>query len=165
MLHPDNLYLVQEMSDFNVRPNDTFSYRVYRELIQPSGLFSGAAAEQTLSHLSVIAFMAAGAPVRLVSTQIVSPNYFLELGVPAVLGRVLTAEDATAGKLAVVLSYQFWQSQFAGDRTVIGRGYGRGARRSLWWACCRGSSTVRISTALPTCGCRSPRRRQFMAMM
>ena len=105
--HPENLYLLQEISEFNVRPNDTFRYRLYRDLIQPSGLFSGAAAEQGMSQISALPFLYGGAPVRLVSTQVVSPNYFQELGISAVLGRVLTPEDAGAGKLPAVLSFQF----------------------------------------------------------
>jgi MacB-like periplasmic core domain len=61
-------------------------------------------------------------PARLVMTQIVSPNYFRELGIHAVLGRVLSEADARdISNIPVMLSYQFWKSQFAGSRGAIGR--------------------------------------------
>ena len=66
--------------------------------------------------------MRSGNTVRLVRTQIVSPNYFTELGVAAHAGRVLNEGDAElAGPVPAVLSFQFWQSQFGGDPSAIGR--------------------------------------------
>ena len=52
-----------------------------------------------------------------------SPNLFTYMGVPMQLGREFTAADAPGGKGApvAVLSYLFWQSQFAGNRDVLGK--------------------------------------------
>jgi putative ABC transport system permease protein len=52
----------------------------------------------------------------------VSEGFFEILGVPAVHGRTFTAEEYQPGTGgAVVLSYRFWQRQFAGDPDVVGR--------------------------------------------
>lgn len=51
-----------------------------------------------------------------------SDNFFSVLGVQPVLGRdFLPEENARGGAPAVVLAYAFWQDQFNGDRTVIGK--------------------------------------------
>jgi predicted permease len=52
-----------------------------------------------------------------------SPNLFAYMGVPPLLGRGFTQADAPGGKGAPValLSYLFWQRQFAGDRNVAGK--------------------------------------------
>jgi len=52
-----------------------------------------------------------------------SPNLFVYMGVPPFLGRVFTPSDAPGGKGAPValLSYLFWQKQFAGNRDVVGK--------------------------------------------
>jgi predicted permease len=51
-----------------------------------------------------------------------SDNFFSVLGVEPVLGRdFLPDETARGGTPAVVLAYAFWQDQFNGDSTVIGK--------------------------------------------
>jgi predicted permease len=52
-----------------------------------------------------------------------SPNLFTYMGVPMLLGRGFTAVDAPGGKGSpvAVLSYLFWQSQFGGNRNVLGQ--------------------------------------------
>jgi predicted permease len=52
-----------------------------------------------------------------------SPNLFSYMGVPPLLGREFTPADAPGGKGApvAVLSYLFWQRQFAGNRSVLGQ--------------------------------------------
>jgi putative ABC transport system permease protein len=52
----------------------------------------------------------------------VSANLFSVLGVEPVLGRTFsTEEDEPRDQLPLVLSFEFWQSHFGGDRGVIGR--------------------------------------------
>jgi putative ABC transport system permease protein len=52
----------------------------------------------------------------------VSANLFSMLGVDPVVGRTFsTAEDDPGDQLPIVLSFEFWQSHFGGDRGVIGR--------------------------------------------
>ena len=52
-----------------------------------------------------------------------SPNLFAYMGVPPLLGRGFTPADAPGGKGSpvVLLSYLFWQKQFAGNRDVVGQ--------------------------------------------
>ncbi len=56
----------------------------------------------------------------------VSGDFFHVLGIEPVLGRVFTARDDRRGcglSPGAVISYGFWQSQFAGDTSVIGRSF------------------------------------------
>jgi predicted permease len=52
-----------------------------------------------------------------------SPNLFTYMSVPPELGREFTPSDAPSGKGSpvAVLSYLFWQRQFAGNRGVVGK--------------------------------------------
>lgn len=53
---------------------------------------------------------------------VVSANLFSMLGVSPILGRTFNAgEDEPGDHLATILSYEYWQSHFGGDRNVIGR--------------------------------------------
>lgn len=52
----------------------------------------------------------------------VAGNFFQTLGVEPVLGRTFLPEECRqGGRRAAVLSYPFWQRQFAGDPGVLGR--------------------------------------------
>ena len=55
--------------------------------------------------------------------HLVSGNLFPVLGINAVMGRVLTADDDRLGnpRQVVVLSYPFWKHTMAGDAGVVGR--------------------------------------------
>ena len=62
-----------------------------------------------------------GAPEKL-SGAYTTPSLFRALGVPPLLGRTFTEEEAVLGKeKVVVLSYGLWQQMFAGDRGVVGK--------------------------------------------
>jgi predicted permease len=51
-----------------------------------------------------------------------TPNLFTILGATALLGRLPTADDDLPGKPRVaVLGYGFWQQQFGGDPSIVGR--------------------------------------------
>ncbi|MFZ0636047.1 MAG: ABC transporter permease [Candidatus Acidiferrales bacterium] len=58
-----------------------------------------------------------------VQVGLYSPNVFNFMGVPPLLGREFTADDAPGGAASpvAVLSYLFWQKQFAGSRDAIGK--------------------------------------------
>ena len=60
---------------------------------------------------------------QLANGQLVSGNYFSLLGVPPILGRTLTERDdqAPGASPVAVLSYRYWQREFASDPNVIGR--------------------------------------------
>src|SRR3954466_12368769 len=57
-----------------------------------------------------------------VRAAVITPNAFVMLGVPALLGRVLTDPDARPGAApAVVISFAFWQTRLGTDPGVVGR--------------------------------------------
>jgi predicted permease len=54
--------------------------------------------------------------------QFVSGDYFQALGVGAAAGRVFVpADDAPGAAPVAVLQYAYWKSNFAGDRSIIGK--------------------------------------------
>ena len=57
-----------------------------------------------------------------VRAAVITPNAFTMLGVPALIGRTLTAADAAAGAVpTVVISFHFWQSRLGADPDAVGR--------------------------------------------
>jgi predicted permease len=62
----------------------------------------------------------------LAGGEMVSGNYFVGLGVPAILGRVLTDEDEDHAARVTVLSYGYWMRKFGRDPSVIGKTIGLG---------------------------------------
>jgi putative ABC transport system permease protein len=66
-------------------------------------------------------FHGSGEPQQLFGAQ-VTTNFFSVLGVKPVLGRDFGAgEDIASGPRVALLTYNFWQKQFAGDSHVVGR--------------------------------------------
>ena len=62
-----------------------------------------------------------GEPQRLQGTR-ASGLVFRTLGVAPIVGRVFTTDEDEPGKNKVaVLSYGFWQRQFGGDRSIVGK--------------------------------------------
>jgi predicted permease len=62
-------------------------------------------------------------PAEQVRVDVVTPEFFDVLAVPALYGRTLIANDAREdpGLPPAVLSYGFWQRRFAGDVSTVGR--------------------------------------------
>ena len=62
-------------------------------------------------------------PAERIRVHLVTPEFFDALGVHAVLGRALTADDANdnPGDPPAVLSYAFWQRRFHGDPKALGQ--------------------------------------------
>jgi predicted permease len=93
-----------------------FSYPMYRDLRDRNSVFSGViATDWTQAGLEW-----RGQP-ELVATELVSGNYFDVLGVRPALGRLLVASDDTVlnGNPVGVLSFNYWQRRFGGDRGVL----------------------------------------------
>lgn len=63
------------------------------------------------------------APLDAVMVSAVTPDFFTELGVQPLYGRVLLQRDAAEqpDMPPAVLSYNFWQKHFAGDPTIVNR--------------------------------------------
>jgi len=60
---------------------------------------------------------------RFASGLLVSGEFFNTLGVRPILGRVLTSsdDDRRCNSLGAVISYGFWQKEYGGDPSVVGR--------------------------------------------
>jgi putative ABC transport system permease protein len=57
-----------------------------------------------------------------VRTGVVSPRFFDLLGIKPYLGRFFTsADDAPGAEAVLVLSYDYWQTRYGGDRNILGR--------------------------------------------
>ena len=64
----------------------------------------------------------AGGQAEVVSSQVVSGNYYSALGVPAVVGRTITDADDNLGVTPVaVLSHRFWTKRFGNDPSIVGK--------------------------------------------
>ena len=59
-------------------------------------------------------------PVR-VDGQVVSWDFVSALGVSPQLGRGFTADEEKAGTRVVLISHSLWSSQFASDKSILGR--------------------------------------------
>jgi putative ABC transport system permease protein len=97
------------------------TYPLYEQIRDQQQAFSAVAAwgMQTFN-------LASGGEKQPAEGMWVTGGFFDLLGVPAVLGRVLTPEDDTrgCGSPAAVLGYGFWQRRFGGDGSVLGRTLG-----------------------------------------
>jgi len=94
------------------------SYPEYLDLRDNARSFSGVAAF-TMVSLSVGQGRDASSP----DGMLVSRNYFSVLGVKPALGRFFVAEEdnGPGSPPAVVLSNAYWQQQFGGDRSAVGK--------------------------------------------
>jgi predicted permease len=109
---PDSLVRLERRSPENVTPTMPYSSIVfYREHAR------------TLS--AVMATM--GAPgmefeqdTQPITVNYVSANYFSQLGTPPALGSLQLPAQESAPP-AIVLGYDFWQTRYAGDPSIIGK--------------------------------------------
>ena len=98
--------------------DEVFSYPMFRDLERFDGPFMGIAAHRDLeTNLAIDGRTIAG------SGLLVSGKYFSVLGLKPAVGRLLdTTDERVDGEAgAVVLSYGYWQSGFAGNPAVVGR--------------------------------------------
>ncbi|MGH9438135.1 MAG: ABC transporter permease, partial [Terriglobia bacterium] len=121
---PQNLFAVNKIRAGEWRPDipftSSFFYPVFKKLQARKDLFSSAIAEEEWTRSSFMP-LDTGGTVKMVSTQVISPNYFSDLNVHSILGRVLLPSDANASNVPAVISYQFWHSHFNGDPNVLDR--------------------------------------------
>jgi predicted permease len=94
-----------------------YSVDQYVEIAERSSIFDGVIA----STISDVVWRTGGEPQRLRGNHC-SMNTFDVMGVPALIGRTTTPADGAPGVEPVaVLGYKFWQRQFGGDASVLGR--------------------------------------------
>jgi len=113
-------------------PQYAFSLQEFHYLAEHSKVFSSLIA--TSFPLSVAASLPLDAarartskavmgPPEPAAAQLVSANYFSELGAAPVLGRAFLEDEGKApgADPVVILSYPYWQKRFAGDPLILGK--------------------------------------------
>jgi predicted permease len=98
-----------------------FSYPLFHDIRQKDTSFSGIAAvdsSQAATKASI-----GGAAYQTAHVDLVSGSYFSVLGVPAFLGRTIgeSDDDADGSGPIVVASYSWFQRQFNGDPSALGK--------------------------------------------
>jgi predicted permease len=94
-----------------------YSTDEFLEIAERSTIFDGVIA----STISDVLWTEDGDPQRLRGNH-GTPNTFLVMGVPALLGRFYLPDDGRPDAApVVVLGYRFWQRQLGGDPAVVGR--------------------------------------------
>jgi predicted permease len=100
---------------------DLFSDSFFHDFRQKDSSFSGIAAVDSTQFETKASI--AGAAYQTTHVNLVSGSYFSVLGVPAFLGRTIGESDDSAegaGPLAVA-SYSWFQRQFGGDPSALGK--------------------------------------------
>ncbi len=96
------------------------SYPLYARLRDQNRVFRGLMAAGKSGPIDMNVDEGSDEPVR---GRLVSGNYFDVLAVAPALGRTFAAgeDEPAAGSPVAVISYDFWQNRFAGDRGILGR--------------------------------------------
>ena len=111
----DRLYRVTTLypdgTSYSLSPPDFMSVREQTRVFEQVEAFSG----------GVFTMLGAGEPREVRGTN-VSDGLFALLGLPVTLGRtLLPGENQPGHDRVAVLDHGFWQRQFGGDRSVLGR--------------------------------------------
>ena len=100
--------------------DSSWTYAIWENVRQRASAFDAALAWSTQRFN-----MASGGEIQPVAGLYVSGGYFQGLGVPALIGRMIAAEDDVRGGgrdgAVAVVSYAFWQRQFGGAGDVLGK--------------------------------------------
>ncbi len=118
---PDSLVMLYQGGP-NMGGNDgerANSYPIYQDYQQRAEPFS----EVFCQKMTEVAITLDG-HTELVAAEMVSGNYFSALGVKPAIGRVFNSEEddqVYKGHPVVTLSYDYWETRFAGDKSVVGK--------------------------------------------
>jgi predicted permease len=114
--NPERLVFVNRVSAKG-EIEDDFPYLSFQQFRDHNQSFSGLFAWDDSNVAVTVDGKAA-----IVPGDFVSGTYFDILGVDAMLGRTFTSEDDQPGRKPVaVISYSYWQRQFAGNPAAIGK--------------------------------------------
>ncbi|MGH9887850.1 MAG: ABC transporter permease, partial [bacterium] len=109
--HPEELVLIKRSQ------GSVYTNPLWEAIRDRQDVFSGAAAYSTMTFN-----LAASGEAREVPASLVSGDFFPMLGVRPVLGRLIGKNDDQRGCAPVaVISASFWQSEYGGSESVLGR--------------------------------------------
>lgn len=96
-----------------------FSFPMFLEIEREQRVFSGLFGWTGSATFTV----EADRTLSLTDVRAVSGNYYSELGVAPLLGRLIGLEDVggTTGSQVAVIGYEFWERRFGRDPAVIGK--------------------------------------------
>jgi predicted permease len=117
---PDRLVVLREAEDevHSERVSVPDNYRHFLRLKKGASTLEDA----VIFHQAGVSVSPSGDHPRIVGAVNASPNLFSLLGVQPILGRAFVDSDAKKGaEDVVVLSYEGWQTFFAGDPKVVGQ--------------------------------------------
>ncbi len=104
---------------------DEFSYPFYERFRQENRVFRDVYATGRCEQLNILFPDASstGSTEQKPRGRFVTGNFFSVLGVPAAMGRTFTEKEVAApgSDPVVVISYGYWERQFAREPTIIGR--------------------------------------------
>ena len=112
------VYIRRPGGDGTERIDNNISYKRYLDLAASRSLEASAAFYDDQEHV-----VGAGENARQLNVSLVSASFWSMFGAAPVLGRFFgETEDRTpGGSPVVVLGYGFWQSEYGGERSVIGK--------------------------------------------
>jgi len=119
--HPEQLVMLYQRGAHNGSNMGSrmHSYPIYQDLQQKATPLSEVMCRRTAS-----ASVSIDNRTERLDAELVSGNYFTMLGVVPAAGRVFSSREddqVYMGHPGVVLSYDYWQSRFAGDKGVVGK--------------------------------------------
>ena len=119
--HPDRsgrVYIRRPVPDGAERIDNNISFRRYQDLAATRSFEAAAAFYDDQEHV-----VGSGESARQMDVSLVSASFWPMFDVSPALGRFFGEEEdrTPGGSPVVVLGYGFWQSEFAGDRGVIGK--------------------------------------------
>lgn len=115
--HPEQL--VQIAGVYRGHSRVPISYPMFSELDRQQRSFSGICGWSAPTGFNV----EIGGKLSISSIRSVTGSYFSVLGVQPFLGRLINPADEQGSDVAqvAVLSYEFWNSRFAADRSIVGK--------------------------------------------
>jgi putative ABC transport system permease protein len=113
---PDRLVTVESMWTRGTPVPNPLSYPDFFDFRTQNHVFEHLVTSRDTS----LALSGVGTPVQL-GGEMVTWDLFSALGIQPALGRGFLPSEEAAGTHVVVLSHTLWQSQFGGDRGMVGR--------------------------------------------
>jgi predicted permease len=109
--------LVSIYSSESQFPYGPLSYLDFIDIREQTSALEDAVA---IGHAGLTVSMESGTD-RLLMGEQVSENYFEVLGVPMAHGRTFHSDDSALDWKVVILGHRFWQLEYGGDPSVLGR--------------------------------------------